>query len=297
MKEPKVSIIVLNWNTLDYTLNCIKSLKKLNYKNFDIVVVDNGSKDNSVKVLRNVKGIKLIENKKNLGFAEGNNVGARYALEKGADYIFLLNNDTIVDKNLVKELVKVAESDPKIGIVGPKIYYINSKNLWFAGGKFNLFIGDARHIGANKIDKGQFNVIKKVDYTSGCAFLIKKRVIDEIGLIDPYYFIYYEETDWCARAKARGYKILYVPKAKLWHKVSASTKASSPFMIRLNIRNRLVFMKKNAKWYHWITFLLFYIKDFILLVAYKLLKRDFKAIKAAFKGLKEGLRYRKKSRI
>lgn len=249
MNYPKISIIVLNWNGKEDTIECLESLKKLDYPNYEIIAVDNGSTDGSPRVLRErFPYITLIENDENLGFAEGSNVAMKHALEKGTGYVFLLNNDTIVDKGLLKELVKVAESDPKIGVVGPKIYfYDNPKMIWSTGGTINFVKGKADPIGIGVTDEGQFDKLDDRDCISGCALLAKREVLDKVGLFDPIYFAYYEEIDWCVKAMKAGYKMTYVPKARLWHKVSQSTRKDDSFRAYLYTRNRLIFMRKHAK--------------------------------------------------
>lgn len=248
---PKVIIIILNWNGKDDTIECLESLSIITYPNYEIILVDNGSTDGSVNCfIEKYSEIEIIKNKENLGFAEGNNIGMRHAIEKGADYILLLNNDTVVDSEFLNELVKVAESDPKIGIVGPKIYYYNYKGrkdvIWFAGGKIHWRFGKTAHLHMDKIDKGSINKLIQVDYITGCAILLNKNLLDKIGLFDPEYFAYFEEVDLCVRA-SRFYSCIFVPKAIIWHKVSRSTGGNfSPTMAYLFIRNKMLFMMKNG---------------------------------------------------
>ncbi|MBI2140928.1 glycosyltransferase family 2 protein [Candidatus Woesearchaeota archaeon] len=297
MRKPLVSIILLNWNNYDLTKDCLESLEKISYQNFKIVVVDNGSANDApkLKALRK-KGFSftLIENSKNLGFAEGNNVGIRRALEDKADYILLLNNDTVVHQEFLGHLVAEAERDKRAGIVSPLIYYYDEpKRVWYAGASFNFWHGDARHQHLNEIDKGQFKEVTDTDYGSGCAMLVRREVFEKIGVLDAYFFLYYEEADFCTRAKRQGYGIKVVPASKIWHKVSASIRKGSPLMIRQNMRNRLIFMRKNARWCHWPSFAAFYLAELAALVAYKLLKRDSAAAKAAILGFIQGIMYRK----
>ncbi|MBI3037326.1 glycosyltransferase family 2 protein [Candidatus Woesearchaeota archaeon] len=296
-EKPFVHIILLNWNNYDLTKDCLESLKKVKYPNFKTIVVDNGSASDVPK-LKELKtkglGFMLIENSKNLGFAEGNNVGIRRALEDKADYILLLNNDTVVHPEFLGHLVSEAEKGKQTSIVSPLIYYYDEpRKVWYAGALFNFWHGDARHQHLNEIDKGQFKEVTNTGYSSGCAMLVRKEVFEKIGLLDPYFFLYYEESDFCIRAKRQGYDIKVVPASRIWHKVSSSIKKGSPLMIRQNVRNRLVFMRKNARWYHWPSFATFYIAELAALVMYKLLKRDGAAAKAAILGFAQGIRYRK----
>ena len=248
MPQKNVHIIVLNWNGRDDTLECLKSLQQINYDNYKIIVVDNGSEDGSVfEIKKNFPEMKIIENKRNLGFAGGNNIGMKYAVENEADYVLLINNDTTVDKNFLSELVEMGESDKKIGAVGSKIYFHSEPNrIWFAGGKVNWLKNKGTHLGLDEIDNGQYDKIREVDYLTGCCLLIKREVIEKIGVLAEDYFLYYEDTDFSARVKNAGYKIIYVPKSKIYHKISRSTKPGSPSYIYYHVRNGLVMAKRNG---------------------------------------------------
>ncbi|MFQ5821301.1 MAG: glycosyltransferase family 2 protein [Candidatus Heimdallarchaeota archaeon] len=279
---PKVSIIILNWNGLRDTMECLESLKKVYYPNYDVIVVDNGSEGNDVEVLKQKYGdyVHIIENHRNYGFAEGNNKGIRYALSNlEPEYVLLLNSDTTVDHNFLTELIKVAERDSKVAIVGSKIYYYNEQNkINSAGAVIDLWKGRSNKIGVDEIDVGQFDKIREVDYVGGSCFLIRRTAIENIGMLDPEYFAYWEETDYCVRAHRVGYKIIYVPQAIIWHKEAASTGKTSKLQVYYLTRNRLLFMKKNAKLLHKITFIPFLIKDILFLLASVLFKkRDSKA--------------------
>jgi len=249
---PKVFIIILNWNGWRDTIECIESLKKLNYPNYEVVIVDNGSTDESPQILpQKFPKIKLIETGKNLGFAGGNNVGIKYALEKSADYILLLNNDALVDSGFLKESVRVGESDQKIGILGPKIYFYDTETnkktnkIWFAGGKINKILTKGTHINYGQIDKYDGR-LRTVDYITGCAILVKREVIKKIGPMNEDYFLYYEDADWCLRARKRGFKCVLVPKAKIWHKCSRSAQEGSPSYIYYHSRNGLMLARYNG---------------------------------------------------
>ena len=227
--EPKVVIVVLNWNGKRVTVECLESLKEIDYSNYEILLVDNGSTDGSQECFRaRYPEIVLLENEANLGFAEGNNVGIRRAMDWHADYILLLNNDTTVHESFLSELVRVAESDSRIGFVGPKIYYDECHGrrdvIAFAGGRINLWIGKARNIGEGEKDIGQYDDIKEVSYVQGACLLAKREVVQRIGLLDSTLFAYWEETDWCMRGCRAGYSSVFVQNAKIWHKVAVSSK-------------------------------------------------------------------------
>lgn len=301
MKTKKnVIIIILNWNNWQDTIECLESLYQNEHPNYDIIVVDNNSTDDSIKKIkdycngkikiessfftynnsnkpitileseiRNEKDLSfsrkltLIKNNKNEGFAEGNNIGIRYALKNlDPDYILLLNNDTVVDRKFLVEMLKVSESNDKIGIVGPKIYYYNEPDrIWFARGKISWKFCRGLNIGYNEIEEGQHNQITGMEYASGCTFLIKREVIEKIGLIDKRFFLYFEEIDWTLRATKCGYKSVFAPKAKVWHKISKSGGGiKGPIGLYYITRNRWLLMKRWAKK-----------TDFLFFIAYQVI--------------------------
>ncbi len=256
MKSPLVYIIVLTWNGKKDTLECLGSLKALTYPNYRVLVVDNASVDGTAEQVRSqFPNVELIVNKDNYRFAGGNNVGIEYALSKNADYILLLNNDTTVDPNFLAELVTTAESDDQIGIVGPKMYYYTDpKRIWYAGGKIEWWKGWISHIGIREINSEQYCQTKETDFVSGCCILVKREVVEKIGILDTAYYIYGEDVDWCIRASRAGYRILYEPKAKIWHKLSVSTGGHLSWFKNWNkLKGQLRIMTKYAKWYNFFT--------------------------------------------
>lgn len=244
---PLVYIIILNWNGRQDTIECVESCRGLSYPNFRILIVDNGSTDGSESILRErFPSVEFIQTGENLGFAGGNNTGIRYAIEQGADYIWLLNNDTVVDSEALGELLKVAESDEKIGIVGSKIYYYDKPDiLWFAGGMWRRNKSFTSHRGQDEIDTGQYDETCEVDYITGCSLLIKSSVIKEVGMMNEDYFLYWEEVDWNAVVSEEGWKILYVPGSLVWHKISASIRDQTYLQMYYYIRNGLLFFQKH----------------------------------------------------
>ena len=280
-KYPRVTIVILNWNGWKLTLDCLKSLSTINTKGYElgIVIVDNGSTDESVKMLRESTksitsitsttsitskriNIHLIENKTNDGFAEGNNVAIRQIMsDKQNDYVLLLNNDTIVEKNFLSRLVTVAVSDETVGIVGPKIYYYNyggKKNvIQSAGSRVKLSIGKFPSVETiNRPDKQLITKPTAVDCIIGACLLIKTEVINKIGLLESRYFINFEDTDWCLRAKRAGYSVIYVPEAVVWHKVSQSVNQVKP--VYYYTRNLFWFENDHAKVLQKIVFFMYY---------------------------------------
>jgi len=263
---PKVAIIILNWNGKEDTIECLESSKHITYPNYELLLVDNGSTDGSVECFRELyPGIEIIETGANLGFAEGNNVGMRRAMDKGADYVLLLNNDTVVDPEFLEELVKVAEGDERIGIIGPKIYYYDRRDLiYYTGANINFWFLHSKG-NKGKVDDGQFDNTKEIDAVSGCAILVKSYLLKNVGELDPEYFAYYEEIDWCIRAKRAGYKVVYAPKAIVFHKGAGSTGQSfNPTVAYYKTRNLILFMRKNGRMRYWLTFIPYFMLLFVV---------------------------------
>lgn len=296
-RYPKVVIIILNWNGKEDTAECLNSLGAVTYPSYEVLVVDNASSDGSVEYLREkFPGQKLIENKENQGFSAGNNAGIKWAMENSADYVLLLNNDTVVDPAFLDELVKVAEGDKRIGIVGPKMYYYEPKDmLYFAGATINWYTGRTKHVGIKKIDRGQFDSIQDADFIAGAAMLIKKEVIDAVGMLPTEYFLQYEDIDYSVNARRHGYRLVYVPGAKIWHRISASTNKIRINKIYYEARNRFIFLKKySTKLQYFCSTIYFIFYYGPLSAAYLLLiSRNIGALSRFYKGLLDGLGYNK----
>ncbi|MBU1136900.1 glycosyltransferase family 2 protein [Patescibacteria group bacterium] len=269
---PKVFVVILNWNNWPDTSECLESLKNNDYPNYQVVIVDNGSTE-KFSIFNFQFSIKIIYNKENLGFAGGNNIGIKYALDNGADYVLLLNNDTIVSNNFLTKLIEAGASDKTFGLLSPKIYFYPDRNeIWFAGGKVNWLYNKGTMRGWGKIDKGQYDQpkIQETDYLTGCCVLIKREAIEKIGLMPEEYFLYYEDTAWSLAAKKAGWKRVFVPEAKIWHKVSKSSAPGSRPYIYYHIRNGLLLSKRYAPWY---------IKPFVQLdVFWRIVKQIIKLI-------------------
>ena len=261
----KVCISIINFNGREDTIACLNSIKKLNQKNFElkVVVIDNGSLekfDISEDYLGGIP-LKIIESGKNLGFSGGHNLGIKYALENLADYVVILNNDTILDENLIYELLKLAKSDAKIGIVVPKIYFAKGfefhkdrykeedegRVFWYAGGIMDWKNVSGHHRGVDDIDHGQYEILEETDFATGCCMLIAKEVFERVGFFNEKYFLYYEDNDLSQRARKAGFKIFYNPKAILWHKNAGSVGGSGSSLQDYYItRNRMLFGAKFA---------------------------------------------------
>lgn len=291
--EPRVSIIILNWNSFEVTLDCLVSLRKMDYRNFEVVLVDNGSVDSSAdKLAESAPEVRLIRNPVNLGFTGGNNVGIRNALERNPDYLLLLNNDTIVAPDFLTQLVQVAESDPKIGVLNPKIYYFEPSNrLWCAGGAHKPWWSSARMIGCNRIDDGSYGRQMEVSFVTGCALLIRAEIVRQIGLLDEMYFLGWEDVDWTVRVMNAGYKAYYVPQSKIWHRESYDTKKNGGKKLRdyYGVRNSILFARKHMpSWWGWPLYWMSMAKRMAYLTGGYLLIGDPARIVAIYKGVWSG---------
>jgi len=219
MKPPVVYIIILNWNSLQHILECLESVYKLKYTNFEVIVVDNGSKDNSPEVIRkNYPHVTLIRNNRNYGFVGGNNIGMQYAFEHNADYMWLLNNDTVVEEDCLSKIIEIAESSDKIGMVSPMIYYFEDPKKWQFGGSY-INWKEFRVVYPDKTNEiaDEFQVGENVCLW-GTALLIKHRLIEKIGYLKEEYFAYWEDTEYSLRALSFGFKNVVCSSTKVFHK-------------------------------------------------------------------------------
>lgn len=246
-KIPKVVVILVNYNSLKHTNECINSIKSSSYKNINVVVVDNDSAEDCQQLKDDFDDVVLIHNNGNFGFAMANNIGIEYALRSGAEYILLLNNDTIVDNNCIEELINYSENNLKSGIVTGKILnYYERDLIWYAGGDLSYLKGDAIIYGFGKKDVGQYDLPCACTFASGCCMLIPKEIANEIRISEDY-FLYYEDSDYCVRVIEKNKKIYYCPFAVVFHKESASTNKHSFIYSYYFARNRLLFIKNNVK--------------------------------------------------
>lgn len=245
--NPKVVIILVNYNGFDDTLECIRSLQNISYDNYQIVVVDNASteKPSDNQKIFLIENSVFIESKINCGFSGGNNIGIEYARKNGAKYVLLLNNDTIVEPDFLNVLVDVAEHKTSVGIVGGKIRFFNEPNkLWFGGGAFDRKTCSCVHVGCNTIDTQNDYKIKEITFMTGCLMLIPLKVIENVGRLDDSYFLYAEDTDYCCRVIDAGYKIYYVNTAVIYHKINASTGRINNIITYYIVRNNLKLIQK-----------------------------------------------------
>jgi GT2 family glycosyltransferase len=298
MSSPAVTVIILNWNGKSLTEECLESMRAVSYESLKVMVVDNASSDGSVEYLKpKFPEIEFVVNDRNLGFAEGNNVGIRIALGRGDDYVILLNNDTVVDPGLVQRLVEAAEKDERIGFAGPKVYFFDFKGrkdvISFAGGLIDYRKGKVVHVGEKEADAGQYDTEKDYDYVEGSSMLARADMLKKIGMLDPSYFLYWEEIDLCVRGSAAGYRSIYVPGASIWHKIGASSQGFGNFYYMM--RNRFWFMRRYADRGQYRSFLLYFFGyDLWETARFLVFRRNFGRVMDLFRGVIDGLKGRKK---
>lgn len=268
MNMTKVFVVILNWNGWKDTVECLKSIYKLKVKNFElfVVVVDNASTDDSVMQLKKYnkknkhKNLKIITCSNNLGYTGGNNVGISYAMKKKADFVMVLNNDTVVDPNLIIEFLKTARKYPKVGIISPKIYFAKGyefhnnryknnelgKVIWSAGGEMDWDNVFGRNRGVDEVDQGQYDEVEEVEFATGTCMFLRAQTIKDIGKFDEKYFMYFEDVDLSQKALKNEWQIIYQPKALIWHKVGRSSAIGSNLNDYFITRNRLLFGLRYA---------------------------------------------------
>jgi len=250
--ERTLTVIVLNWNGLADTRAVLPTLARCRMPagfRLQVMVVDNGSTDGSAEAIpREFPWVEWLPLERNLRFAGGNNHGLRRALTRGDDAIMLLNNDTEADPGLLEHLLLALEQNPNAGAAAPLIYFAApSRSIWYAGGRCEPAFGHASHRGLRARDQGQYRAIERTGYLSGCALLAWRATWEKVGVLDERYHIYAEDCDWCLRARALGLGLLFVPTARLWHKVSASSGAQSPWKIYQRLRANLTMFARHAR--------------------------------------------------
>jgi GT2 family glycosyltransferase len=243
---PKVAIVLLNWNGYEISRECLESLAPITYRNHEILFVDNASADGSgPRIQREFPTIVYIQNDSNLGFARGCNVGVRRALERGADYVLLLNNDCTVEPGFLEPLVAQAESDPKIGLVSGKIYLGKDRQaLWYAGAHVSRLMGRVvvhNHLTA---DRGDFDRTEEVRACTGAMMLIRRSVLESVGPLPEEYFFGQEEWDYSLTVHRAGYKLYYVPASVIYHRANGSYDSKKPMYYYCGHRNKLIFQSK-----------------------------------------------------
>lgn len=278
-KKKKIFLVILNYNGWQDTIDCVRSLDKLGPNEFEVVIVDNASTDNSYSILKkaiNSSNVVIIRNKINLGYAGGNNMGITYALAQGADFICILNNDTLVEDDFISPCIQILEADATVAFVGPAIVNIHNDLIQSTGG--DIFIN--RAIGTQKNNNKSLKDIPEMiecGYIGGACLLFRADMIDILGLIPESYFLFYEETEWCYQAKRKGYRNLCLGNVMIRHKGSVSIKKTTGLNEYLLNRNRIVFLRRNhpIKAFAFAIYIVLCVKAFLSIYKYGLSRLEY----------------------
>lgn len=288
----KLMIILVNYNGKRYNEACIDSILA-NQNSFDkkIIVVDNASKDDSMQILQERygtdAGIELITLEDNYGFSYANNVGMRKAMEEGADYVLLLNNDTEIASDMLTQLEQCSKRHPDC-MIAPKIYYSDRRDvIWSAGGSVSPLIRKVSHIGENQVDKGQFEEETEIGFATGCALLIPRRVLDRAGLLDEQFFLYYEDTEYSFRLGKLGIPIYYCPKAVMYHKVGASSKGADSSLCAYYIARNWLLCNQKHLGGKYPLFLIYYVINRLVCCLLWLIHGKGALVQATWRGIRD----------
>lgn len=272
-----LAAVVLNWNGLADTRALLPTLERCRVPGgwrVRVLVVDNGSSDGSAgTIARESAAVEVVALPENRRFAGGCNAGLERALAGGADAVMLLNNDTEAEPGLFEHLLLALEQDPAAGAAAPLICFRKPLDvIWYAGGRCVPALGLAAHRGLRQRDRGQYRAVEPTGYLTGCCLLATRAAWERVGPLDERYFIYAEDADWCLRARAAGFRLLFVPTARLWHKVSASSGAASPWKIYQRLRANLALFPRHARGVGRLTWLPCFLAQQAALAAWLLLR-------------------------
>jgi GT2 family glycosyltransferase len=289
MSQPLVYCVTLNWNRGQDTLTCLRSLQQLTYPLTRLLVVDNGSTDGSVELIKaRMPQVQVLQNRTNRGFAAGANQAISYALAQGADYVLLVNNDTFLEPQSLDELL--AEARPDVGMLAPKIYYHEpADRIWSVGYDQHPVLLEMRGGGRGMLDRGQYDQVREVDYLLGCGLLVSRSFLQKVGLFDTRYFVYYEDLDLSLRARKHNYRLLCVPRARMWHKVSASTGLDSPLRRYHMAKSSVIFFFEHGRGFCLPFIVLYRFGSTLCTLGRLFFRRDKASAIAHLRGLRDGL--------
>ena len=288
-----VAVILVNWNGYEFTRACLDSLRKMDFPDFQVILVDNASQNQEGQRLKKAfPEIDLIENSENLGFAGGNNVGIRHALEKGFTHVMLLNNDTEVEPDFLGEMIRKFNQNPKLGVVQPLILFLHDpKKIWSAGGKWISAFGRAITLGdRHPICDYRFKK-SELDWATGCCMLISREALLKTGLLNQQYFAYFEDVEWSLRFREAGFGIALAEKAIIYHEAGAASKKKnsegtlSPRVFFYHVRNQFFLIRRNKT----LGGMIYHLVRFTLWMGYFLLRGRFQKLKSVAKGIRDGL--------
>ena len=244
--SPSVITVILNTNRRDDTLEALSSLAKTDYANHRVIVLDNASTDGSVEAIRaSYPEVEILSLETNLGFGGNNNVGIRAALERGADWVFILNEDTTLAEDCISLMVAAGQGNARIGFVGPMVYHYDEPEVIQSAGGFVDKFCRSGHLGENELDRGQFKGVRPVDWVSGCGMLVRRETIEQVGLLDERFFYCWDETDWALNSREYGWKSVCVSEARMWHKGVQRNYRPSANVTYYSTRNWFLFQTKR----------------------------------------------------
>ena len=294
----RIAVILLNWNSYQHTANCIQSLKQSTPQDFDIILVDNGSADQSGSNLhQQFPFVKYIQSEDNKGFAGGNNLGFNYAIEHQYEYVLMLNNDVFVEPDFLDKLVNYMDAHPEVGAIQPKIFFNdNREKVWNGGSYFLSWFGWTYSKNYMRRESSPQKQFQEVDWITGCALLTRTDIIKEIGFLNDHFFMYYEDVDFSFRIKSAGYKLIFHPNSIIYHIAGGASKNLkkdkegfvNPYMQYLNTRNHIWVLKSWTSWYKWPSTLLTLIGINLLVMLYFILRRRWQKLSFTAKGFYHG---------
>lgn len=289
---PRVAAIVLNYNGRELALASLASLARVDYPALELLHVDNGSTDgSSAAIAAALPAVRQLRTEVNLGISGGLNLGIRWAMRGGFDFLLLCNNDIEADPGLVAELVAVAGRSPSIGCVGPKtyFYYGDRRRIWAAGGRLRFHEAVTLERGMGQLDRGQFDRDEEVGYVNGCCMLIRRAAMAATGLWDPAYQVSVEDADWCERMKRAGFSCWYAHRARLWHMVSPTTGGYTPGRTFRTARSTAIFVRKYASLRQWASYLAWTAAALPAAFLRELPRGNQRAVLAKLRGMLAGL--------
>lgn len=290
---PPVAIVITAWNQIQVTAECLASVLALSYASFEVIVVDNGSTPSLAPYLRNqFPQVHFLRHNKNMGFAAGYNLGLQYALEKGFEYVFLLNNDTLVEPSCLSELVAALQNEPDVSLVMPKIYYADDvTRIWSVGANYRPVLRELKDDWRGTLDEAcpVSTRPRQIEFAPFCAVLLRREVLETIGLLDEQFFLYYEDLDYCRRMGAVGYRLQMIPTAVLWHKVSVSTGGwHSPLERFWVAQSSGHYFRRHGRGWRLFFIVPYRLGSALRLTATLLWRRQWRTLRAYWQGLRYG---------
>ena len=290
--QPLVYVVTLAWNRRDDTMDCLGSLSQMTYSRYLLLLVDNASTDGTAEAVEgHFPEVEVVVNEENLGFAGGFNVGLRYAMERDADYVLIINNDTSVEPDMLEQLMGHADL-PDVGLLAPKIFYADQPDrIWSVGARRHPWTWEMTDVGSGQRDVGQWDEVLDRDYLVGCALLMKRTLLEEVGLFDEGFRpAYYEDLDLCLRARQTGYRLLMVPQARMLHKGAASSEGEdSPLSRYCRARNSVRFFRKHVRGPRWLIVAPFRFGSAVKTCLRLAAERRWASLRSHLRGLLDGL--------